>query len=244
MISYKQFSEQVIPVPVPVEQQKIADCLTSLDELIVAQGRKMEALKAHKRGLMQQLFPREGETLPRLRFSEFRDAWKETAIGSLCESVSSGRDKADPDGTFNLYGSTGIIGKTESGTYSGKYLLVARVGANAGLLTKVIGRFGVTDNTIVIIMKDDNSIDFVFFSLQDLGLNKMVFGSGQPLITSGQLKSLFILLPGAQEQQKIADCLSSLDTQITTESQKLDALKNHKKALMQQLFPAPDEVAE
>ena len=56
------------------EQQKIADCLTSLDELIAAQGRKLEALKTHKKGLMQQLFPREGETLPRLRFPEFRDA--------------------------------------------------------------------------------------------------------------------------------------------------------------------------
>ena len=56
------------------EQQKIADCLTSLDELIAAEGRKLEALRAHKKGLMQQLFPREGETRPRLRFPEFRDA--------------------------------------------------------------------------------------------------------------------------------------------------------------------------
>jgi type I restriction enzyme S subunit len=55
------------------EQQKIADCLSSLDELIVAQGRKVEALKAHKRGLMQELFPREGESVPRLRFPEFWD---------------------------------------------------------------------------------------------------------------------------------------------------------------------------
>ena len=61
------------------EQQKIADCLTSLDELIAAHGRKLDALKTHKKGLMQQLFPREGETLPRLRFPEFRDAgeWDE-----------------------------------------------------------------------------------------------------------------------------------------------------------------------
>lgn len=68
-----------LPVPLPVgptslkEQQKIADCLTSMDEVITTQGRKVEALKSYKRGLMQQLFPREGETLPRLRFPEFRD---------------------------------------------------------------------------------------------------------------------------------------------------------------------------
>lgn len=56
------------------EQRKIAACLTSLDELVAAQGRKLEALKGHKKGLMQQLFPRQGETRPRLRFGEFRDA--------------------------------------------------------------------------------------------------------------------------------------------------------------------------
>jgi type I restriction enzyme S subunit len=74
------------------EQQKIADCLTSLDEVIAAQGRKVEALKAHKRGLMQQLFPREGETRPRLRFPEFRDApeWESRALGSLATKVGSG----------------------------------------------------------------------------------------------------------------------------------------------------------
>lgn len=72
------------------EQQKIADCLTSLDEVIAAQGRKVEALKAHKRGLMQQLFPREGETRPRLRFPEFRDApeWEEKKLSALVSLIS------------------------------------------------------------------------------------------------------------------------------------------------------------
>jgi type I restriction enzyme S subunit len=71
---YKDFAQIPLPLPSPTEQQKIADCLTSLDEAIAALGRKLAALADHKRGLMQQLFPREGETLPRLRFPEFRDA--------------------------------------------------------------------------------------------------------------------------------------------------------------------------
>ena len=74
------------------EQQKIADCLTSLDELIAAQGRKVEALKAHKKGLLQQLFPREAETLPRLRFPEFRKApeWRVDPLGELFETMTGG----------------------------------------------------------------------------------------------------------------------------------------------------------
>jgi len=246
MISYKQFSELQIPTPAPEEQQQIADCLDSLDGLIAAQGRKVEALKTHKKGLMQQLFPREGETQPRLRFPEFQSSgeWEEKCLEELSKTISSGRDKAAQDGAFDLYGSTGIIGKTNSASFSGTFILVARVGANAGLLNKATGEFGVTDNTLVIVLKTQRDIDseFVFFYLTLIGLNKMIFGSGQPLITGGQLKALNIQLPKAKEQQRIADCLSSLDALITAATQALDSLKTHKQGLMQKLFPAPEEV--
>src|SRR5206468_2569473 len=77
--------------PKTPEQHKIADCLTSLDELIAAQGRKVEALKTYKRGVMQQLFPREGETLPLLRFPEFAStsSWHSQKISSLLSKASN-----------------------------------------------------------------------------------------------------------------------------------------------------------
>jgi type I restriction enzyme S subunit len=238
MISYKQFSELQLLKPALPEQQKIADCLDSADALIAAQGRRVEALRAHKKGLMQQLFPQEGETQPRLRFPNFGDEWRGQNLEEMCQSISSGKDKAAADGSFDLYGSTGIIGKTNNHSYSGIYLLVARVGANAGLLTKATGEFGVTDNTLVIVLKPQQNVDFLFYYIDQIGLNKMIFGSGQPLITGGQLKALTIQLPKNEEQQRIADCLTSLDDLITAETQKLDTLKTHKKGLMQQLFPA------
>jgi type I restriction enzyme S subunit len=96
-----------LPVPLPggpssfVEQQKIAGCLASLDEVIAAQGRKVKTLKEHKRGLMQQLFPDEGETVPRLRFPEFCNApeWAEKSLGSQGQFLSSlnGKTAADFD---------------------------------------------------------------------------------------------------------------------------------------------------
>ncbi len=77
------YQNLLVHVPKPEEQLKIADCLSSLDELITAQSQKLEALKTHKKGLMQQLFPAEGETVPKLRFAEFRDSgeWEEKALG-------------------------------------------------------------------------------------------------------------------------------------------------------------------
>ena len=87
------FHERNLPVPELDEQQKIADCLGSLDDLIAAEGRKLEALRQHKQGLMQQLFPRDGETQPRLRFPEFRDAgeWEDAleAVGDATEAVGA-----------------------------------------------------------------------------------------------------------------------------------------------------------
>ena len=92
MISYKQFSELRIPYPSLAEQQKIAECLSTLDELIQAESRKLDALKAHKKGLMQRLFPREGETVPQLRFPEFRKApgWNVCALSTLISSLDAG----------------------------------------------------------------------------------------------------------------------------------------------------------
>lgn len=237
-IYFKDLAKLPITLPSPAEQRKIADCLTSLDEVIAAQGRKVEALKAHKKGLMQDLFPREGETLPRRRFPEFRDAWNATAFETLTESISSGKDKASRDGAFDLYGSTGIIARTDTASYSGPHILVARVGANAGFLTRATGAFGATDNTLVVVLKDEQNVDFVYYHLDNCGLNQLVFGSGQPLITGGQLKSLLLGLPGKGEQQRIAACLSSLDARLAAEADKLASLKQHKQGLMQQLFPA------
>ncbi|QQS31483.1 MAG: restriction endonuclease subunit S [Sphingobacteriales bacterium] len=69
------------------EQQKIASCLSSLDEVISAESQKLEVLKDHKKGLLQNLFPKEGETVPKFRFKEFEDSgeWVEKKLGEVYE---------------------------------------------------------------------------------------------------------------------------------------------------------------
>lgn len=224
------------------EQQKIADCLSSLDDLIAAQNQKIEALKQHKKGLMQQLFPAEGETVPKLRFPEFSQLWTKTPLGMLCSSISSGRDQLDIDGRYELYGSTSIIGKTINPSFQGERILVARVGANAGFLTKANGIFGVTDNTLVISLNSSINIDYVYYYLGNVNINKLIFGSGQPLITGSILKALDIPVPIDSEQKKISDCLLSLDGIIAGQNSKLESLMTLKKGLMQQLFPVLERV--
>ncbi|WP_419617537.1 restriction endonuclease subunit S, partial [Thiolapillus sp.] len=98
------------PVPIPpetTEQQKVAHCLSSLDEVIGLQAKKVQSLKQHKKGLMQQLFPAEGETTPRLRFPEFREAgaWEVKRLGEvciICNGSSNAQDHVD-DGAYPLF---------------------------------------------------------------------------------------------------------------------------------------------
>jgi type I restriction enzyme S subunit len=175
-------------------------------------------------------------------FSQVDEGWATARLGDFCFGISSGKDKISDNGQFDLYGSTGIIGKTEIASYKGNYILIARVGANAGLLNRVNGMFGVTDNTLLIDLKNVELIDYILYFLETIGLNKLVFGSGQPLITGGQLKNLIIHYPlSIIHSSKIASCLSSLDEVIAAHSQKLDFLKDHKKGLMQKLFPQTGE---
>lgn len=86
-ITNDDFMEMPIPTPSPHEQQKIADCLGSLDELIAAEGRKLEALRQHKQGLMAQLFPQGDESVPHLRFPEYQNAghWEREPLSKLCD---------------------------------------------------------------------------------------------------------------------------------------------------------------
>jgi type I restriction enzyme S subunit len=178
------------------------------------------------------------ETLqPKLRFPEFKDNWNKNKLDNFTKSISSGKSKTrESEGEYFLYGSTGIIGYTDANDYEGKCILVARVGANAGNLYKVDGNYSVTDNTLMLYINEDNFFDFTYYLLINAGLNKLVFGSGQPLITGGQLKNLDLFVPKINEQTKIASFLSAVDEKLNLLQEKKELLEAYKKGIMQKIF--------
>lgn len=232
------------------EQEKVADCLTSLDELITAQGRKVEALKTYKRGLMQQIFPREGETVPRLRFQEFRNApgWKKSILGSVCKMQAgkfveaSAISEARESGRFPCYGGNGLRGFTKTYTHSGRYPLIGRQGALCGNVKFAEGEFHATEHAIVSTPNDGISVDWLFCALGYLQLNQFATGQAQPGLSVEVLEKVELKVPISEhEQQRVADCLSSIDSRISLENNTLSELKRHKQALMQQLFPSVED---
>lgn len=163
--------------------------------------------------------------------------WSCTSLATLVTSVASGRSKPDAIyGEYPVYGSTGIIGNTNNASHAGEVILVARVGANAGKLNLVTGKFGVTDNTIIIRLKDNLCLPFFYSQLERKHLNSLVFGSGQPLITGTQLKALAIPMPELHEQRIIAAALSDMDALISGLDQLIAKKRNIKQATMQQLL--------
>ncbi|ALM85334.1 restriction endonuclease subunit S [Bordetella sp. N] len=267
-----------LPVPVPAgttsvaEQKKIAECLSSVDELIAAHARKVDALKTHKKGLMRQLFPREGETQPRLRFPEFQNAGKwdfkpfeefvtKSFYGTSSSTSPTGKYPVlrmgnmldggldftnlvyidlDPDSfeSFRLEDGDILLNRTNSPALVGKISLF-RLKSEC-----------MTASYIVTYRLNKKRIDPSFCnSMLNTPLYQARIRSfAKPSVSQVNInpttfkKDLIVSVPSLPEQERIASCLSSLDALITTETQKLEALKTHKKGLMQQLFPSPEEV--
>lgn len=242
------------------EQQKIADCLSSIDELIDAESRKLKALEKYKKGLMQKLFPAEGKTLPEWRFPEFQGCgeWKSKSIGKACKMFSGGTPDTSKKefygGTIPFIRSAEInkssteLFITEEGfkNSSAKMvkkgdILIALYGANSGevALSKIDGAI----NQAILCLRHETNNVFVyhyFTHMKNWIISKYIQG-GQGNLSGQNIKSVNLYFPKAEEQQNIADFLSEIDTMITGQSNKVEQLKAHKKGLMQGLFPSFEE---
>lgn len=270
-LNEKTFLGLEIPVPDKVEQERIADCLSSLDELITAEGRKLEALKVQKQGLINELLPAEGETVPSLRFPDFSNAadWTEDLLEDLAKRGSGHTpSKAHPE----YYGGgikwvsladskrldAGLIEETETEISAAGIENSSAVLHPAGsvLLSRDAGvgksavmglDMAVSQHFIVWTCKSDRLYNwFLYYSLQH---KKPLFeriATGSTIRTIGLpfFVDMRLALPTLPEQKMIADCLVSLDLRITAQGQRVDALRSHKKGLMQQIFPPLEEVQE
>jgi len=275
-INPSDFFSIVLPTPKEKEeQQKIADCLSSLDDLIAAEDKKIEALKSHKKGLMQKLFPAEGETLPEWRFPEFKDIgeWESVPLGEICSVLQGYGFPMEMQGAPNkkysfykvsdisnsvanggglLFKAANTVGDTELLNLRAKAIpkgatVFAKIGEALRLNRRAIATAEcLIDNNVVGIKAKSMSTDdyFIFLLSQLIDLKKHC-GGAIPSVNKTTLESIEIPFTViSQEQRKIADCLSALDTLITAQAKKIEALKVHKKGLMQGLFPSVEEVGK
>ena len=265
------FSKLRIAIPKnPQEQQKIASCLSSLDEMISAHSQKLDLLKDHKKGLMQNLFPQEGEKVPKYRFKEFEKdgewelkpfskyikLYRGSSPRPIIEYQTQGVDgvnwiKIGDTGSVTDFVIRSVSEKiTPKGTEKsravkkGELILANSMSYGSTYLLDIEGC--IYDGWFVL-----REYDEVFdkqFLLQLLNsefmqnqYKKLAAGGIVQNISSEIVYSTLLPKTSKTEQQKIASCLSSLDALITAQAEKIEQLKLHKKGLMQGLFPKIDE---
>lgn len=258
------------------EQQKVADCLSSLDAVIDGHSKCLELLREHKRGLMQQLFPQEGEKVPRLRFPEFKGdgEWNHKKLIDIANKNVKWSFTGGPFGSnlkTNDYTDSGIriiqLQNIGDGKFNDDYkiftslekaneLLSCNIYAGDIILSKMgdpVGRACIIPDSldrglmasdgIRLVVDEDFYKKYFIFSLINSkrirdSIEEKSTGSTRKRIGLDILKTIKLIIPNTlAEQQKIADCLSSLDNLIEAEEQRIEQLQLHKKGLMQKLFP-------
>jgi type I restriction enzyme S subunit len=244
------------------EQEKIASCLSSLDEVIAAYSQKLEVLKDHKKGLMQNLFPSAGEKVPKYRFKEFENdgEWeiKElNKLGDLINGLTYSPDDVRENGLLVLRSSNvqnGLIDLNDC-VYVRKDIQGANLSKPNDILVCVrngsknlIGKNAIipkglqlaTHGAFMTVFRATNP-EFVFQLFQTDFYDTQVKADLGATINSingkNFLKYEFPIPKNPKEQNKIAKCLSSLDDLVTEQTEKLNLLKLHKTGLLQGLFP-------
>ena len=260
-----------MPIPLPPvavsrpEQQKIADFLGSLDDLIAAEGQKIEALRQHKQGLMQQLFPQAGQTVPRLRFPEFSEEgpWEETTIGNMGEVITgstpstSRRDFYGGDFMFvspadisdSRFVEETKMTLTEAGWAACRPIkkdsvLFVCIGSKIGKVAQNSRLCAANQQINSLVLSPAFVADFAYYLLdrESVRIARLAGMQSVAIINKSLFASVKVTVPVFAEQQRIADCLSSLDARLAAQVQRIDALKTHKHGLLQQLFPSLEAV--
>ncbi|HGF5073418.1 restriction endonuclease subunit S [Vibrio parahaemolyticus] len=263
-IGLAELKKLPIFLPVKQEQQKIADCLSSMDDLITKSIKKLESLKSHKKGLMQKLFPAEGKSVPELRFPEFTGKWNEKELGQLSTILRGGSPR--PIENFLTKDKKALnwlkIGDVDK---DAKYISMTqeRVKVEALSKTRVVNSgdlimsnsmsFGrpyimkiqscIHDGWIAVTdVSQSIDVNYLYYFIlsdasQSYFVNSAAGGGIKNLNADIIKKTPVFYAEDIKEQKKIADTLSSIDDLITENIKNLESLKSHKKGLMQKLFP-------
>lgn len=239
-----------IAIPTVSEQINIAHFLTNFDTLITLQHRKLDQIKEYKKGLLQKMFPKEGETVPEVRFPGFTGEWERHKFGDIAkrQSDSMVSDDENPCVEFeDVIAEQGILNKdiyakdvfkkgirfTSEDVLYGKLRPYLHNWLNPDFAGVAVG-----DWWVLRPIKTDK--DFLYRLIQTAPYDEAANQSSGTKMPRADWKLVsnteFSIPASLDEQSKIADVFDSLDTLITLHQRKLDAMKEYKKGLLQQMF--------
>jgi type I restriction enzyme S subunit len=186
--------------------------------------------------------------IPEIRFPEFKNEgeWDKMTIEDIAisESSSMALNKLELKSQgYPVYGADSIVGYIDEFQQNEKYISIVKDGSGVGRLNLCQRQSSILGTLACIKSKNEKQyhLDWIYYLLNKVDFTVYVKGAGIPHIYFSDFKKENVPVPKPKEQQKIASCLSSLDEVIAAHSQKLELLKDHKKGLMQNLFPQEGE---
>ena len=244
---------------IPEEQEKIASCIDTIDNLITLQQRKCDEIKNLKKCMLQKMFPKEGEQFPEIRFPEFTDAWEQRKLAE----VSDVRDGTHDSPSYLSEGHPFVTSKNVKDGYinyddiqyiSDEDFEAINKRSKVDVNDILMGMIGTIGNLALIrtepdfaiknvaLIKDTKQIShlYLYHYLQSPSTEKQLLsgldGGTQKFVSLKNIRELNVIMPSEAEQQKVGDFFESIDNLITLHQRKLDDIKELKKALLQQMF--------
>lgn len=248
------------------EQSVIAECLSSIDSYISSINEKVEQLKAHKKSLLQKLFPQKGKTIPEFRFSKFKGSkgWEEKKLGDIFKRITN-KNTTNNQNVLTISAQYGLVSQYDyfhksvaASNLSNYYLLkkgdfAYNKSRSQGYPYGTIKSLQLYDEGVVSalyicfrIKYCDIADSFFEHYFETELINEEIGKIAQEgarnhgllnISTDDFFNKVVLLIPSQSEQKTIAECLSSIDRTIRLYSEKASQLKQHKKGIMQQLFP-------
>lgn len=243
-------------IPSLPEQQKIGFLFTKLDALIQSAEKELEGYRELKKGMLQKMFPKNGEKAPEIRFPEFTGDWEQHKLGELGE-ISTGSTPSTSNSAY--YSEDGIPWVTptdineliisdtprklsEEGAKVGRIVpantilctCIASIGKNTLLTVK--GSFNQQINSLTPNAENDAYFLLTESELWSNKMKRMAASGTMQIVNKTEFSNLDTLVPSTDEQKKIGSYFRNLDNLITSQQKELDGYKELKKGLLQQMF--------
>ena len=240
---YDKLCECIMSMPSVEEQRKIGAYLDKIDNLITLHQRKCDALQKFKKSMLQKMFPQNGESVPEIRFAGFTDAWEQRKVGELC-SISTGKsntqDKND-DGIYPFYVRSPIIEKSNKYLYDEEAVITVGDGVGTGKVFHYVnGKYDLHQRCYRMYgFSDELNAKYFYHTFSLLFYKRVMAMTAKTSVDSVRLEMISdmeIPTPSIDEQLKIGQLFTNIDTLITLHQRKLEKLKNIKKSMLEKMF--------
>ena len=235
-LSKEAINETIALVPSFNEQSRLGEFFSDLDSLITLHQRKYDKLVVFKKSMLEKMFPKDGESVPEIRFAGFTDPWEQRKFSDIVD-VCSGKDyKHLEEGPIPVYGTGGFMTSVDEAlSYDRDAVGIGRKGTiDKPYLLKA--PFWTVDTLFYAIPKSDMDLEFVHCSFLNVDWKSKDESTGLPSLSKEAINETIALVPSFNEQSRLGEFFSDLDSLITLHQRKLELLRNIKKSLLDKMF--------